>query len=449
MDFVQAPKGCRHSQLTQYFTKNSTFSSTQAALNGICHGGCDVCDARLEALRDLSVPSRHILQAVADASAGISEQAVLQQLVSTAEQMHICSAEVQHITAFWVGLLHELSKMGLIQQHYLQSHDIAPAMQLTAAGVQELQGLAEARISQAHVQHCGTSALGGSQLRTKHMRCSKILVQSLRQPCGEQTQTLNNVDHQIKQGRRGLERFCAVLEDEKLLPSTLLGVLPCLVVDVTVCDLPLEMLRSFKVDLGMWACMGQVILSLARGCDPGMILRSDAFSLAKKKWIGAAAIQTPAVRREAMLAADQVQAKAVQSHKAVMRARVALGKLSRKLESQGKHHQGQSCTVLTTELCEDIIKAAPMTEVDLLLIPRLPTEVIQAHGNVILQLLRKAFEGSSEIHQHSTAMHHTMNRNMDNPVVNHSIQNSVPLTPKQDCTTMNTAAARFARKRKR
>lgn len=81
MDFIQAPKGCRHAQLSQQFSKDSRPAPGGAALDGICHGGCDVCDTRLAALRDLSAASRHIFQAIADAPDGRSQQAVLEQLV--------------------------------------------------------------------------------------------------------------------------------------------------------------------------------------------------------------------------------------------------------------------------------------------------------------------------------------------------------------------------------
>lgn len=81
MDFIQAPRGCRHAQLTQHFAKVSTQASGGAVLEGICHGGCDVCDARLASLRDLSAHSRQVLQIIADAATGVSEQQVLEQLV--------------------------------------------------------------------------------------------------------------------------------------------------------------------------------------------------------------------------------------------------------------------------------------------------------------------------------------------------------------------------------
>lgn len=81
MDFIQAPNGCRHAQLSQQFSQDNRKAPDCAALDGICHGGCDVCDTRLAALRDLSTPARHILQAIADAPGGLSQQALLQKLV--------------------------------------------------------------------------------------------------------------------------------------------------------------------------------------------------------------------------------------------------------------------------------------------------------------------------------------------------------------------------------
>lgn len=107
---------------------------------------------------------------------------MLQVAAAAAGKVRI--AEVEHVNAFWVGLLLELMKVGLIQQQDGHTPEDAPALQLTAAGTQELAGLARRSSSGGNAQQSGVTDAGATSLRTTRLRCSRALVQSLLQPCG-------------------------------------------------------------------------------------------------------------------------------------------------------------------------------------------------------------------------------------------------------------------------
>jgi hypothetical protein len=51
MKYVTDPAGCRHAFLTRSFSSNS---QTVDGVHTLCHGGCDVCDLRVDARHDLS-----------------------------------------------------------------------------------------------------------------------------------------------------------------------------------------------------------------------------------------------------------------------------------------------------------------------------------------------------------------------------------------------------------
>lgn len=115
--------------------------------------------------------------------------------VAKADQAQAPGADLQHVNAFWVGLLHQLLKLGLIRRCDSQAPDQALAVQLTMAGVRELDGLVAAGNKHMQAQHMG--ALDGSGLRSTRLSCSKALVQSLMQPLGEHSREEKGLDGQV------------------------------------------------------------------------------------------------------------------------------------------------------------------------------------------------------------------------------------------------------------
>lgn len=111
-------------------------------------------------------------------------------------------AELQHVSAFWVGLLHELLKIGLIQQQEGQDPEYCPRMRLTVAGVEELAGLTPGggRNPGANAQPSVPAVADRAGLRTTRMRCSRALVQSLLQPCGGSSETPAHFAAQVLPG---------------------------------------------------------------------------------------------------------------------------------------------------------------------------------------------------------------------------------------------------------
>ena len=51
MAYVRMPTGCRHAFLSQNFSNDP---KNVPGVHTLCHGGCDVCDLRVAAVRDLS-----------------------------------------------------------------------------------------------------------------------------------------------------------------------------------------------------------------------------------------------------------------------------------------------------------------------------------------------------------------------------------------------------------
>lgn len=51
MAYVKMPIGCRHAFLSQNFSNDP---KNVPGVHTLCHGGCDVCDLRVAAVRDLS-----------------------------------------------------------------------------------------------------------------------------------------------------------------------------------------------------------------------------------------------------------------------------------------------------------------------------------------------------------------------------------------------------------
>lgn len=109
-------------------------------------------------------------------------------------------AELQHVSAFWVGLLHELLKIGLIQQQQGQDPEDSPQLRLTVAGAEELAGLSPGGGSNPGAQQSVTATADCGVLRTTRMRCSRTLVQSLLQPCHGGSKTTAHIAAQVMTG---------------------------------------------------------------------------------------------------------------------------------------------------------------------------------------------------------------------------------------------------------
>lgn len=124
--------------------------------------------------------------------------------VAKVEAREVGTAELHHVSSFWVGLLHELLKLGLAKQQERQQPDSAPIVQLTMDGVQELEDLAKTEARQA--QHGSMCAMEFTTLRTTRMSCGKTLVQSLMQPFKEKSKESWRVDLQV--GIPLLGRLC-------------------------------------------------------------------------------------------------------------------------------------------------------------------------------------------------------------------------------------------------
>lgn len=62
MKYIEEPIGCRQAQIAGTFA--GTAPRGNAALASLCQGGCDVCDLRFAALRDMSAAARRVLIAV-------------------------------------------------------------------------------------------------------------------------------------------------------------------------------------------------------------------------------------------------------------------------------------------------------------------------------------------------------------------------------------------------
>ena len=62
MKFIEEPLGCRQAQIAGTFA--GTAPRGNAALAALCQGGCDVCDLRFAALRDMGGPAKRVLLAV-------------------------------------------------------------------------------------------------------------------------------------------------------------------------------------------------------------------------------------------------------------------------------------------------------------------------------------------------------------------------------------------------
>jgi hypothetical protein len=59
LQYIKAPLGCRQAQITGTFLGSPAHHN--AALMTLCQGGCDVCDLRLAALRDMSDAAKQVL----------------------------------------------------------------------------------------------------------------------------------------------------------------------------------------------------------------------------------------------------------------------------------------------------------------------------------------------------------------------------------------------------
>ena len=79
MRFIECPQGCRQAQVAGTFEGRPLASNTNLLI--LCQGGCDVCDMRVKALRDMSQPAQRLLTAVQSAAgATIGVTALIEQL---------------------------------------------------------------------------------------------------------------------------------------------------------------------------------------------------------------------------------------------------------------------------------------------------------------------------------------------------------------------------------
>lgn len=79
LKYVKTPTGCRHAFLSQTFSRDA---QNAAGVHTLCHGGCDVCDLRVAAVRDLSSSfCRSIL--LHSRGAGLAQPELLKRCIAT------------------------------------------------------------------------------------------------------------------------------------------------------------------------------------------------------------------------------------------------------------------------------------------------------------------------------------------------------------------------------
>jgi hypothetical protein len=79
MKYVKMSSGCRHAVLSHAFSSNA---HAAPGMHTLCHGGCDVCDLRVAAMRDLSCRfCRSIL--LHSRGAGLPEAQLLKRCMAT------------------------------------------------------------------------------------------------------------------------------------------------------------------------------------------------------------------------------------------------------------------------------------------------------------------------------------------------------------------------------
>jgi hypothetical protein len=69
MHFIENPQGCRQAQVAGTFEGRALANNTALLL--LCQGGCDVCDVRVGALRDMRSPAKNILGLLQAATGGL------------------------------------------------------------------------------------------------------------------------------------------------------------------------------------------------------------------------------------------------------------------------------------------------------------------------------------------------------------------------------------------
>ena len=79
MDFIERPAGCRHAQVAGTFAGTPLRQNT--SLLALCQGGCDVCDMRVAALRNMAPVARLLLGPLLDAPGHTLPEAHLMQQV--------------------------------------------------------------------------------------------------------------------------------------------------------------------------------------------------------------------------------------------------------------------------------------------------------------------------------------------------------------------------------
>ena len=71
MQYIESPQGCRQAQVAGTFEGRSPAINTNLLL--LCSGGCDVCDLRVKAVRNMSDGTRRVLVALEIATGGRME----------------------------------------------------------------------------------------------------------------------------------------------------------------------------------------------------------------------------------------------------------------------------------------------------------------------------------------------------------------------------------------
>lgn len=78
MKYVKMPTGCRHAFLSQTFSNDP---QNAPGAHTLCHGGCDVCDLRVAAVRDLSC--RFCRSILLHSTAGLVKPELLKRCMAT------------------------------------------------------------------------------------------------------------------------------------------------------------------------------------------------------------------------------------------------------------------------------------------------------------------------------------------------------------------------------
>jgi hypothetical protein len=105
MRFIESPQGCRQAQVAGTFEGRSPGSNTNLML--LCQGGCDVCDMRVRALRDMRAEAQRALGALEGEPGGrLAHRSLIERLM-------VRSTAVLCIQSAWNFALRIPSENGL------------------------------------------------------------------------------------------------------------------------------------------------------------------------------------------------------------------------------------------------------------------------------------------------------------------------------------------------